>query len=332
MIAPVAIALAIGATCWLSTATSLAGADSEQQTVKTTGYNTGGQSSKLKWLPHRPVKVTADRRSVASRYVRRVAQQSANQKKPAGSAFNDPFGDARKKRQPAAAVDILTTPPTEPEAPPRAEPRQAEPLRAKTPQEEPSQVDQPLPDLAAPEPARAEPDRADSTAPVTEAPDVRRERELATAQGVEDECPTAKDFKKIADLTYDTTAEQGDFPTECPLTKDPFQTRQWEPTKFSWTASSLCHKPLYFEQVGVERYGHSWGPFLQPVISGGQFFVTVPLVPYFMGVNAPNECLYTLGYYRPGSCAPYMLDALPISIRGAIYQAGVVTGLSYALP
>jgi len=311
--------LAIGASCLLSAAITLADRASEQQPVKTAGYTTAERSAKLKWLPHRPVKVTADRRAVASRHVRTVAQRTGSPQKSAASPFKNPFGDAKQKRQPAAAADMLTAPLVEPQKPTQQEP----------PQQEPSQVDQPLPDLAIPEPEKP---KAEQTPPATQAPDLTREEELAAARGVESECPTAKDFKKIAELTYSTTAEQGEFPTECPLTKDPFEGREWEPTKFSWTASSLCHKPLYFEQTNVERYGHSWGPFLQPVISGGQFFVTVPLVPYFMGVNAPNECLYTLGYYRPGSCAPYMLDALPISIRGAIYQAGVVTGLSYALP
>ena len=34
--------------------------------------------------------------------------------------------------------------------------------------------------------------------------------------------------------------------------------------------------------------------------------------------------MYTLGYYRPGSCAPYMLDPLPISVRAGLMEAGVV--------
>lgn len=312
-----AIALAIGLTCLLSATATLANGSARQQPVRTAGYSTTSQSAKLKWLPHRPVKVTADRRAVASRRVRTVAQRTGNVQNSASSPFNSPFGGAKQKRQPAAAADILTTPPANPRKP--------------SPQE-PSQVDQPLPDLAIPEPEKPKTEQTESMPAATEAPDLAREKELAAARGVEDECPTAKDFKTIAELTYKTIAEQGEFPTECPLTKDPFEGREWAPTKFSWKASGLCHKPLYFEQVQLERYGHSWGPYLQPVICGGHFFLTVPVLPYLMGVNAPNECLYTLGYYRPGSCAPYMLDALPISVRGAIYEAGIFTGLTYAFP
>jgi hypothetical protein len=104
------------------------------------------------------------------------------------------------------------------------------------------------------------------------------------------------------------------------------------PTTFAWKASGLCHKPLYFEDVHLERYGHSWGPYLQPVISQGHFFLSVPVLPYMMGLCPPRECQYTLGYYRPGSCAPYMLDPLPISIRAALFEAGAWTGAAYLIP
>jgi hypothetical protein len=51
-----------------------------------------------------------------------------------------------------------------------------------------------------------------------------------------------------------------------------------------------------------------------------------------MGLCPPRECQYTLGYYRPGSCAPYMLDPLPISIRAALFEAGAWTGAAYLIP
>jgi hypothetical protein len=111
-----------------------------------------------------------------------------------------------------------------------------------------------------------------------------------------------------------------------------FAGRHWAPIDYTWTASALCHKPLYFEQVQLERYGHSLGPYLQPLASGAHFFLSVPTLPYKMGVNPPNECVYALGYYRPGSCAPYLVPPLPISLRGAIYQGGIATGLAFLIP
>jgi hypothetical protein len=55
-------------------------------------------------------------------------------------------------------------------------------------------------------------------------------------------------------------------------------------------------------------------------------------MPYILGVETPNECVYTLGYYRPGSCAPYTLDPLPISVRGMLFQGAAVTGFVLAMP
>jgi hypothetical protein len=114
------------------------------------------------------------------------------------------------------------------------------------------------------------------------------------------------------------------LPVECVLDQSGYRPRSWAPSTFVWKASALCHKPTYFEDEHLERYGHSFGPILQPVVSAGHFFGTFPLLPYKMGLVPPNECLYTLGYYRPGNCAPYMLDPIPWSVRAAAMQAGAI--------
>ena len=108
--------------------------------------------------------------------------------------------------------------------------------------------------------------------------------------------------------------------------------RQWNELTFTWKASGMCHKPLYFADERLERYGHSWGPLLQPIISTGRFWLTIPILPYKMGVHPPNECIYTLGHYRPGSCTPYMIDPLPLSVRGALYQGAATVGAVMVLP
>ena len=94
----------------------------------------------------------------------------------------------------------------------------------------------------------------------------------------------------------------------------------------------MCHKPLYFEEEALERYGHSTGPISQPFVSAAHFFGSLALLPYQMGVDPPGECKYALGYYRPGSCAPYVVPGFPISARGAAYQAAAVAGAVYLLP
>lgn len=123
-----------------------------------------------------------------------------------------------------------------------------------------------------------------------------------------------------------------DFPFECSPEPGTPKQREWSQITYMWKASGLCHKPLYFEQVHLERHGHSWGPYAQPLLSGVHFFGTIPILPYKMGLKTPNECVYTLGHYRPGDCAPYMIDAVPFTWRAAGFQFGASTGLSFLVP
>lgn len=123
-----------------------------------------------------------------------------------------------------------------------------------------------------------------------------------------------------------------DYPYECEVGFGTYQPRQWSQITYNWKASGLCHKPLYFEQVQLERYGHTWGPYVQPIMSGVHFFGTLPILPYKMGLKSPNECVYTLGHYRPGSCAPYLVGGVPFTWRAALYQGAATTGLIFIFP
>jgi hypothetical protein len=132
------------------------------------------------------------------------------------------------------------------------------------------------------------------------------------------------------DLAYVT--DSWGLPTLCALSDGEFAPRQFAETTMTFKASGTCHKPLYFEEPQLERYGHEWGPVAQPFISSANFIKNVAILPYKMGIHPMNECQYPLGYYRPGSCAPWTAGPVPISLRGAFMQAGAVTGASLALP
>jgi hypothetical protein len=107
--------------------------------------------------------------------------------------------------------------------------------------------------------------------------------------------------------------------------------RPWADRSFAWEASGLCHRPLYFQEVNLERYGYSF-PLAQPVVSAAHFFGRIPALPYLMTVDAPHRCVYTLGHYRPGSCAPLAWHLVPFDPLAAAAQAGAVTGLVYLIP
>jgi hypothetical protein len=148
-------------------------------------------------------------------------------------------------------------------------------------------------------------------------------------KALDDVCPSPKDTKAIKELTTNILPSEGDLPRDCPLGNAIFQQRHFSPITYTWSASGLCHKPLYFEDEQLERYGHMAGPWLQPWISGAHFFATIPILPYKMGLEPPDECMYALGYYRPGDCAPYLFDPLPLSLRGTLFEAsGWVAGVA----
>jgi len=139
-------------------------------------------------------------------------------------------------------------------------------------------------------------------------------------------------LRKLSDGDQAYIAEVWGVPVTCSLGDQGFEARVFADSTFTWKATGACHKPLYFEDVQLERYGHEWGPVVQPAISSLNFFGSFALLPYNMGIHPMNECQYPLGYYRPGSCAPWTLGPIPISLRGALSQASVVTGTAWAVP
>jgi len=141
-------------------------------------------------------------------------------------------------------------------------------------------------------------------------------------------------LKSIREITHDIRPTlEGPLPMECALESEPYYGRHFDQSCFMWKASALSTQAAYFEDVQLERHGHTIvHPAFQPIVSGAKFFATIPMLPYKMGVTPPGECVYTLGHYRSGSCAPYMVEPCPISLRGALFEAGVVTGTVLAIP
>jgi len=107
--------------------------------------------------------------------------------------------------------------------------------------------------------------------------------------------------------------------------------RDWAPSVAMWEAPAFFHRPLYFEEVNLERYGHKH-MHLQPAVSVAHFFTNTIALPYKMGAYPPCERIYTLGHHRPGDCNPHDRHGLPWSWKGAIYTGAVYSGLILAAP
>jgi hypothetical protein len=315
----------------------------------------GGQ---LRWVPAFPQPEFAESQP------RLVTYRTKAAKRPAASSYRAPADPVKKNRYLVrqAQAEEVALPSPEPLDGPRGNSSVLAPmprsglfsstktpqgLRWVSPQPASLPVNEPLnepPAEPAPEPApkgilaieKTSPSAAlNSLSPPAGLPLL--EEPVTRPQFEPDICQLAKTLiKPINKLNTDIRlkAKPGsDIPKECPWGDDEqFRPREFEPITFCWTASALCHHPLYFEEVQLERYGHSLRPWMQPFVSGAHFFLTVPVLPYEMGLTPPCECLYTLGYYRPGSCAPWILDPIPLSVRAGVFEAGAWVGAAALIP
>ncbi len=121
-------------------------------------------------------------------------------------------------------------------------------------------------------------------------------------------------------------------PQEIPLSVAPYQPRMYSPTVYAWAASNICYNPLYFEDPQLERYGHAWPFFVQPLVSTARFTVQAIGIPYQMTLNPPCSAVYPLGFYRPGEYSPKQIEQIPWNTEAALVEAAAVTGVFFLFP
>jgi hypothetical protein len=299
--------------------------DSGAGEIQKAGYTAAKSSGKLKWLAYQPqpgdASEDATRTEPAARWTSAVSANNSPQS--ASKAFDDPFGDKKSAVASESAEELR-----EPLILPSAGPSNG----AAMPNFHNMSKSTSAKSLVAQQKENGLQMRANGSRSPNMADQTLEQALAAKNPDMKDGCPSVNDLKKISQLTTNITPSAGELPRDCPWGGENFQPRSWDSVTFAWTASGLCHHPLYFEEIQVERYGHTLGPWLQPIASGAHFFITLPILPYKMGLELPNECMYTLGYYRPGSCAPYMIDPLPLSIRAGVFEAGAWVGGAAIIP
>jgi hypothetical protein len=106
----------------------------------------------------------------------------------------------------------------------------------------------------------------------------------------------------------------------------PFIARNFAHIHYCWEPTNMYHRPIYFEDVALERYGHTRHYLLQPFVSGTKFAVQLLGLPYQMVLYPPCTRQYSLGYYRPGECVPYKYYQIPLNAEAALVEAGLVAG------
>ncbi|MEZ6063321.1 MAG: hypothetical protein R3C19_23485 [Planctomycetaceae bacterium] len=103
-------------------------------------------------------------------------------------------------------------------------------------------------------------------------------------------------------------------------------------TVLQWAPTNLWHNPLYFEDPALERYGHTYNRWVQPFASGGRFMTQLVGLPYQMTLHPMHAREYTLGWYRPGECAPKLKYQIPFNEEATVMQTLVVVGLILVMP
>jgi hypothetical protein len=100
---------------------------------------------------------------------------------------------------------------------------------------------------------------------------------------------------------------------------------------FFVSSPMFCHRPLYFEECCLERYGQHCGVF-QPLASAAHFFGTLPAMPYKLVVDPPCDCVSAVGPYGPCDDGPCRKSWPPLRWDAAMVEASVVTGLILLIP
>ena len=121
-------------------------------------------------------------------------------------------------------------------------------------------------------------------------------------------------------------------PAEIELGEVHHGARTHEAILYQWQASNLHHYPLYFQDPGLERYGHVHHELVQPFVSVGKFGLQLVGLPYQMTIDPVCRKQYALGWYSPGECAPKQTHQIPWNSTAALNQAAVMTGMSFAIP
>ena len=104
------------------------------------------------------------------------------------------------------------------------------------------------------------------------------------------------------------------------------------PIEFHWMASNLHHYPLYFEDPALERYGHAYHPLIQPFASAGRMTTQLLGLPYQMAIDPIHRKRYSLGWIRPGDCAPKLKYRIPLNKKAALVEAAAITAGAVILP
>ena len=229
--------------------------------------------------------------------------------------------DASRTAFPQAASSVVSTPPSRPassaELPKLTFPVQVAQVPAadaSTPTTSAETIPPAPPADDAPAPLEASSDSAESPA---------------------QQLKSIRDIQPFYDYTpngVDSNQRMKESPDEEALVEQGSLDRNHSMIPVYWQAANTYHNPLYFEDPGLERTGHSFSDVVQPFVSVGRFGAQFVALPYTIALDPVCKRETPLGHYRPGECAPKRHLALPINASAAATAAATYTGIVFLIP
>jgi hypothetical protein len=156
---------------------------------------------------------------------------------------------------------------------------------------------------------------------------------LAGDAAPQPELPGTSPIKRITEIVPSyRPPSPGHLPESQARPDGEYVPREFAPATYHWAATNLYHRPAYFEDIALERYGHTYHPLLQPAVSIGKFGAQFLTLPYAMTIDPPRKKMYTLGYDQMGNQMPKREYRAPWNFKAASVQGAVTTGFWFLIP
>lgn len=94
--------------------------------------------------------------------------------------------------------------------------------------------------------------------------------------------------------------------------------------------SSFCHRPLYFEELNLERCGNTYG-YATNAVSGFHFLTNTAMLPYRLATQRPDCTQPSRGDCQ--TCQEYSHDIEPFGFepRGVLIEAAAAAGFVFLM-
>lgn len=113
-------------------------------------------------------------------------------------------------------------------------------------------------------------------------------------------------------------------PLQTETTRRAMNGQYWLSSYATWRSPNFAHRPLYFEDANLERFGGE--KRRQAMFSAAHFFASAITLPYQIAQKHPCDMYYTSGYGRPGNdyclrCRKPQWDREGLTLQGLITTA-----------